>query len=129
MQMMKDVANIDEYISMFPAKTQKILKKIRTIISKTAPEAEEAMRYGLPTFRLNGNLLHFGAFEHHIGFYPTPAVIEAFKREVSKYNWSKGTVQFALNEPIPYDLVTEMSKFRVAQVLEEKMQKAKSKKK
>lgn len=86
---------------------------IRKTIQKAAPEAKEAMRYGIPTFILNGNLVHFAAFKTHIGFYPTPTGIEAFKKEIVKYQWAKGSVQFPLNKPIPYDLISKIVLFRI----------------
>lgn len=104
---------IDEYIAAQPADMQKILKKIRTTIRKAAPEAEEAIKYQLPTFVLNGNLVHFGAFKNHIGFYPTPSGTAKFKKQLEKYKAGKGSIQFPLDEPIPYDLITEIVKFRV----------------
>jgi len=105
--------DMDQYITRFPNKTQKILQMIRKTIQKAAPEAKEAMRYGIPTFILNGNLVHFAAFKTHIGFYPTPTGIEAFKKEIVKYQWAKGSVQFPLNKPIPYDLISKIVLFRI----------------
>jgi uncharacterized protein YdhG (YjbR/CyaY superfamily) len=104
---------IDEYIAMFPKNVQKILENLSQVIRETAPEAEETIDYGIPTFKLNGNLVHFAAFKNHIGFYPTPSGIEAFKEELSSYKQSKGTVQFPLNKPIPFDLVKKIVAFRV----------------
>jgi uncharacterized protein YdhG (YjbR/CyaY superfamily) len=105
--------NINEYISSFPAETQTILEKIRTTIKKAAPDAKEKINYGIPTFTLNGNLVHFAAFKNHIGFYPTPSGIEAFRKELSSYENAKGSVKFPIDEPIPFDLITEIVKFRV----------------
>jgi uncharacterized protein YdhG (YjbR/CyaY superfamily) len=105
--------DIDEYITQFPPDVQDILKRIRTTIRKAAPNAEEAIKYRLPTFILNGNLEHFGGFKNHIGFYPTPSAIEAFKDELSIYNGAKGSVQFPLDKPIPYSLISEIVRFRV----------------
>ena len=106
---------IDNYIKDFPTDVQDILNKIKHVVKAEAPEATEAMSYGIPTFKLNDkNLVHFGAYENHIGFYPTPAGIEAFKEEFSKYKGAKGSVQFPLDEPIPYDLITKVVKHRVA---------------
>jgi uncharacterized protein YdhG (YjbR/CyaY superfamily) len=104
---------IDQYIAMFPKDVQKILENLRQVIRETAPEAEETINYGIPTFKLNGNLVHFAAFKNHIGFYPNPSGIEAFKKELSPYKQSKGTVQFPLNKPIPFDLVKKIVEFRV----------------
>ncbi len=108
---------IDEYISGFPKDIQTILEKIRGIIKQSAPGAEEAMRYGIPTFRLGGNLVHFAAFKSHIGFYPTPSGIEAFKKELSSYKQAKGSVQFPLDQPIPFELIAKIVKYRVKEVL------------
>lgn len=109
-------ANIDEYIAAQPDDVQAILRQMRETIRDAAPQAEEAMRYGMPTFRLKGNLVHFAAFKQHVGFYPTPAAIEAFAEQLSAYKTSKGAIQFPLDQPIPYDLVREMTEFRVKQV-------------
>src|SRR6516164_9377344 len=95
---------IDEYVAGFPTKVQRILQEIRSIIRKAAPDAEEAIKYRMPTFVLNGNLVHFAAFEKHIGFYPTPSGIEAFKGELSAYHNAKGSVQFPLDKPVPFSL-------------------------
>jgi uncharacterized protein YdhG (YjbR/CyaY superfamily) len=108
---------IDEYIRNFPAEVKEILEKMRAVIHEAAPRAEEAIRYGIPTFRLRGrNLVHFAAFQHHIGFYPIPSGIEAFKEELSVYKQGKGSVQFPLDQSIPYDLVKRITLFRVAEV-------------
>ena len=114
---------IDEYIANFPKDIQAILKKIRTTIRKAAPSAGEAIKYQIPTFTLNGNLVHFAAFKEHIGFYPAPRGIDEFKDEVAIYRTGKGTLQFPLNQPIPYDLITRIVKFRA----EENLRKAKKK--
>lgn len=105
--------NIDEYISRFPQHVQVILEKIRTAIRKAAPSAQEAMKYGIPTFTLYGNLVHFGAHKNHIGFYPTPKAIAEFKSELSSYEGAKGTVRFPLDKPIPYALIRRIVEFRV----------------
>jgi uncharacterized protein YdhG (YjbR/CyaY superfamily) len=117
---MKKLTSIDEYIKEQPSNVQKILEKMRQTIHKAAPTAEEAISYGLPTFKLNGNLVHFGGFKSHIGFYPAPEGIEAFKKELSQYKGGKGTIKFPLEKPIPYDLVTEIVKFRVKKNLQKK---------
>lgn len=109
---------IEQYIAGFPATTQKLLEQIRVTIKKTAPQAEEAMKYGIPTFILNGNLVHFGGYKEHIGFYPAPDGIKAFEKELSVYKSSKGAVKFPLDEPMPLDLITKIVKFRVKQNLE-----------
>ena len=110
--------NIDEYIADFPKDVQKILEQVRATIKKAAPEAEEAIKYAIPTFMLNGNLVHFAAFKNHIGFYPAPMGIELFKEELSAYKGGKGSVQFPLDEPMPLELISKIVKFRVAQNLE-----------
>lgn len=104
---------IDEYIALFPPEVQAILARLRQIVREAAPEASEAIKYQMPTFVLNGNLVHFAAFKNHIGFYPVPSGIEAFKEELSKYEGGKGSVQFPLNQPIPYDLIARIVAFRV----------------
>jgi uncharacterized protein YdhG (YjbR/CyaY superfamily) len=109
---------IDAYIAAFPAEVQAILQNIRMAIRSAAPEAEEDFKYGLPTFTFHGNLVHFGAFKKHIGFYPAPSGLEHFAEELSRYKASKGAVQFPLDQPIPYDLVTVITKFRVQENLE-----------
>ena len=107
--------NIDDYIAGFPKEIQAMLEQIRATISKVAPKAEEAIKYAIPTFVLNGkNLVHFAAFKNHIGFYPTPTGIESFKKELSKYKQGKGSVQFPLDEPMPLALVTKIVKFNMA---------------
>jgi uncharacterized protein YdhG (YjbR/CyaY superfamily) len=115
--------NIDEYIADFPLDIQEILKKVRATIKKAAPDAEEIINYGIPTFTLKGNLVHFAGFKTHIGFYPTPSGIEKFKKDLSVYKWAKGSVQFPLDKPIPYGLITKIVKFSV----KENMEKAKGK--
>jgi uncharacterized protein YdhG (YjbR/CyaY superfamily) len=108
----KTLQTIDEYIATFPKNTQDILQKLRQAIRDSAPQAEEAIRYQMPTFRVNGNLVHFAAFKNHIGFYPTPSAIETFKDELSNFKTSKGAVQFPLNKPIPFALIKEIVRFR-----------------
>ncbi len=107
--------NIDEYIGQFPSEIQDILQKIRALIHETAPEASEKISYQMPTFYMNGNLVHFAAFKKHIGFYPTPSGTEQFRNELSAYKGAKGSVQFPLNQPIPYDLIRRIVEFRVAE--------------
>lgn len=107
--------NIDDYIERFPNDVQKILQKIRKTIQKTAPEAVEAISYQIPTFKLNGNLIHFAAYARHIGLYPRPRGVKEFEKEIARYEGGKGTLQFPLDEPIPYDLITRITKYRVQQ--------------
>src|SRR5215207_4704305 len=110
--------DIDKYIAGFPKDIQEILEKLRATIRKEAPDAQEIINYGIPTFTLNGNLVHFAAFKKHIGFYPTPTGIEKFKKELSVYEGSKGSVKFPLDKPIPFDLISKIVKFRVKDNLE-----------
>ncbi len=115
---------IDEYIADFPKDIQSILETIRATIREAAPNATEKISYGMPTFFLEGNLVHFAAFKKHIGFYPVPSGIVRFKKELSKYKGAKGSVQLPLDEPIPYDLISKIVKFRV----KENLAKAKGRK-
>ena len=106
-------ADIDEYIAGFPPEVQRRLKQMRSTIRNAAPDAREAIKYGIPSFVLNGNLLHFAAFKNHIGFYPTPSGIAAFKDDLAGYKSAKGSVQFPNDQPIPWRLIEEIVKFRV----------------
>ena len=122
------ISNLSDFISKYPPEVQTILQKIRALIQKSAPGAEEAMSYGIPTFKLNGkNLVHFSAFKEHIGFYPTPTGIEKFKKELSAYDGAKGSVKFPLNKPIPYALIGKITQFRVKEVSAQMKEKAKKK--
>lgn len=107
--------SIDEYITTFPKDIQKILQELRATIKAAAPDAEEKISYQMPTFFLNGNLVHFAAFKKHIGFYPTPSGIEAFQKELSVYDGAKGSVQFPIDEPMPLKLISRIVKFRAAE--------------
>lgn len=119
--MQTKINNIDQYINNFPPDVRVILNKLRTTIKKAAPKTDEAISYGIPTFKLNGkNLVHFAGFKKHIGFYPTPSAIEAFKKELSIYKSAKGSVQFPLDKPLPLGLITKIVKFRVSESLEKK---------
>ena len=109
--------SIDEYIANFPEDVQAVLEKLRATIKKAAPDAEETINYQIPTFTLKGNLVHFAAFKKHIGFYPTPSGMEKFKKELSVYEGAKGSVQFPLDKPIPYGLISKIVKFRVKENL------------
>jgi uncharacterized protein YdhG (YjbR/CyaY superfamily) len=113
----KRFKTIDEYIGTFPEDVQYILEKVRATIREAAPEAQEAISYQIPTFRLNGNLVHFAAFKNHIGFYPTSSGIEVFKKELSPYKSAKGSVQFPIDKPVPYDVVKKIVLFRVRENL------------
>ena len=105
----------DEYISLFPPHIQLILQQLRQSIRDLVPGAEEVISYGIPTFRLYGNLVHYAAYKNHIGFYPGAAGIEIFKEKLSGYKLSKGTVQFPIDEPLPFDLIREIVLFRLNQ--------------
>ena len=108
---------IDAYIASYPLPVQEMLQRLRMVIHEEAPGAEEAIAYGIPTFRLKGkNLVHFGAFRTHIGFYPTPTGLEAFQADLAPYKQSKGTVQFPLGQPLPLDLVRKIVAHRVHEV-------------
>ncbi|ACU59456.1 iron chaperone [Chitinophaga pinensis] len=118
---MKNTApDINTYIADFPENVQAILQQVRATIHKAAPEATEDIKYAIPTFVLNGNLVHFAAFKSHIGFYPTPTGIEEFEKELSAYKQGKGSVQFPLDQPMPLDLITRIVKYRVKQNAEKK---------
>jgi len=106
---------IDEHIAAFPPATQQMLQQLRKTIQKAAPEATETIGYGIPTFKLHGNLVHFSGYNHHIGFYPGAAGIENFKQELSGYKGAKGSVQFPLDKPLPLELITRIVSFRVQQ--------------
>ena len=108
---------IDAYIKQFPKDIQSILEKVRKTIAEAAPEATEAISYQMPTFKLNGkNLVHFAAWKSHIGFYATPSGNEAFQKELSVYKGAKGSVQFPLDKPIPFDLIRQIVEFRVKEI-------------
>lgn len=120
--------DIDEYIAGFPHDLREKLEEIRAVIRKAAPGATEKISYRMPTFVLEGNLVHFAAYEHHIGFYPTPSAIEQFSEQLSAYKGGKGSVQFPLDQPVPYDLVREIVAFRVRENLETAERKRREKK-
>jgi uncharacterized protein YdhG (YjbR/CyaY superfamily) len=122
---MATLTTIDQYIACFPIEIQVILTKIRETISNAAPGAVESISYQMPTFKLKGNLVHFAAYKNHIGFYPAPSGIEAFKKEIALYKWAKGSVQFPIEKPIPLNLIAEIVRFRVI----ENMEKSAAKKK
>lgn len=119
--------SIDEYIEQFPLEIQEILNTLRKVIKESAPDAEEKISYQMPTFVLHRNLVHFAAYKNHIGFYPTSSGIAAFKYELSEYKGAKGSVQFPIERPLPYELIKEIVKFRVAENI--KIEEAKLKKK
>jgi uncharacterized protein YdhG (YjbR/CyaY superfamily) len=108
---------IDEYIAGFPEETQVILEQVRATIKKAAPDAKETISYAIPTFTLNGNLVHFAAFKTHIGFYSTPSGTDAFQEELSKYKTGRGSVQFPIDDPMPVDLISRIVAYRVKENL------------
>ena len=114
---------IDEYIHTFPEDVQSILNQLRQTIKETAPEAEETISYQMPTFRLNGNLVHFAAFKNHIGFYPTPSGTAAFKKELAPYKGAKGSIRFPIDQPLPLPLIRKIVAYRVKENLAKKQKK------
>ena len=110
--------DVDEYIAGFPKEVQEILEQIRMTIRKAAPDAEETIKYKMPTFTLNGNLVYFAVFKGHIGFYPAPRGIEELKEETSAYEGAKSSLRFPLDKPVPFDLISKIVKLRVRRNLE-----------
>lgn len=123
---MQTATSVEDHIAGFAADIKERLEKLRTVIKKAAPGAEETISYGIPTFKLNGNLVHFAGYKNHIGFYPGAAGIENFSKELKEYETSKGTVQFPHDKKIPYALITQIVKFRVAQNKEKAATKKKT---
>ena len=119
---------IDEYIAGFPQPIQELLQQIRATIKQAAPDAAETITYQMPTFTLNGNLVHFAAFRNHIGFYPVPSAIEKFKHELAPYASGKGSARFPLDQPMPFDLISRIVEFRVQENTERAAAKAKKRK-
>lgn len=117
--------DIDDYIANCSAQVQDVLQELRQTIRQAAPDAKETINYMMPTFTLEGNLVHFAAFKNHIGFYPAPSGIDQFREELSTYELSKGTIRFPLGQPLPLKLVSRIVKFRV----QENLEKAEAKKK
>lgn len=114
---MKTSKTITAYIKAAPRETREILQKMREVISATSPKAEETVKYGIPTFVLNGeNLVHFGGFKKHVSFFPTSSPIPVFKKELAKYQLSKGTIRFSLEEPIPYALIKKITRYRMKEI-------------
>ena len=114
----KGVQSIDEYIAGFPADVQEKLREIRETIKKAAPGAREKISYQMPTFELNGNLVHFAAYSNHLGFYPAPSGIDTFKEELAGFKSSKGTIKFPLDKPLPLDLIRKIVSYRIKENLE-----------
>ena len=116
----KKAKDIDEYIADFPVDVQLLLQKVRTAIRKAAPKAEEAIKYQMPTFVLNGNLIHFAGYKNHIGVYPGSRPVEEFKDELTRYETSKGTIRLPLDKPVPSGLITKITRFCVQRNLAKK---------
>ena len=117
MKSSSEPTTIDEYIAAFPKYVQSLLAQVRKTIRSAAPEADETISYRIPTFRLQGNLIHFAAFQRHIGLYPGAAAIVEFQQEISGYKSAKGSIQFPLDQPMPLDLIRRITEFRVSQNL------------
>ena len=116
MQQQRDNTNpVEEYIHQFPENVREILMRVRSIILRAAPLAVETIKYGIPTYVFNGNLVHFAAYRSHIGFYPAPSGIARFQSELSEFKCSTGAIQFRLDQPIPYDLIQRITEFRVSE--------------
>ena len=124
-ELKKKFNTIDEYINNLSENDKKISNELRQTIKNAAPEAEEAISYQMPTFKLNGNLVHFAVFKNHLGFYPTPTGITAFQDELSAYKTSKGAIQFPKNQPLPLSLISKIVAYRVKENLERKKKKLK----
>lgn len=115
---MTNAIDVDAYISGFPKDTQKLLKQVRATIKKIAPQAEEVISYGMPAYKLNGPLLYFAGYKNHIGFYPMPSAVVAFKIQILDYKWAKGSVQFPFDKPLPLELIEKITRFRVKENLQ-----------
>ena len=115
--------DIDEYISSFPIETQIILEQVRATIKEVAPQAEEVISYGMPAFKLNGMLVWFAGYKHHIAFYPKASAIAAFKKELSVYKGAKGSVQFPLTKPMPLEIIKRMVEYRITENLKQERKK------
>lgn len=123
----KAIKDIKTYFADFPEETQNLLEQMRKTIREAAPQAEETISYGIPTFKLYGNLVHYAAYKNHIGFYPGAGGIAAFAEELSGYKGAKGSVQFPINQPLPLNLVARIVNFRIEQNLKKAEQKSKKK--
>lgn len=113
----KELKTVEDYLAGFPPETRELLRKVRVTIQKAAPEAEEVISYGMPAYKLNGVLVYFAGYQNHIGFYPTASGIQAFQSELGPYKWAKGSVQFPLDRPVPFNLIDKMVQFRVRENL------------
>ena len=125
----REFKTVDEYIGTFPEDVRTILNELRQAIKESAPEAEETINYQIPTFTLHGNLVHFAAFQNHIGFYPTPSGMEAFRKELASYKGAKGSIQFPIDRPLPLVLIPRIVEYRVKENIERKQKKKSSGKK
>lgn len=119
--------NLDDYIASFPINVQESLQRMRAIVKEAAPDAQETLKYRIPTFVLGENLVHFAAFENHIGWYPTPSAIKTFRNELRGFKSAKGSVQFPLERPVPFGLVKKMVRFRVKEARERTMSRHRKK--
>ena len=122
MEEKKQTTTIDDYINQYPEDVRVVLEELRHVIKEAAPDATEKISYQMPTFYLNGNLVHFAVQKNHIGFYPAPSGVAAFKEELTDYKTSKGAIQFPLTKPIPYELVRRIVRFRVEEAKQKKKQ-------
>jgi uncharacterized protein YdhG (YjbR/CyaY superfamily) len=109
----RTLLSVDEYIASFPKETQRLLSELRKTIKAAAPEAEEVISYNMPAYKQNGILVFFAGYKNHIGFYPTASGILNFRKEIEKYTWSKGAVQFPITDKLPVTLIRQIVKFRV----------------
>jgi len=113
----KEFKNVDEYIASFPKSKQNVLREIRQVVRESAPQAREVISYKMPAFELNGILVWYAAFKNHIGFYPKTGAMEAFEKELSGYETSKGTIRFPLSKPMPLELIRKIVEYRVKETL------------
>jgi len=121
----KKYNDVQTYVADFPEDVRKKLERMREIIQRSAPKSQEVISYSMPAYKMNSVLVYFAAFKNHIGFFPTASGVKAFQHQIEKYKWSKGTIQFPLDQPLPEKLITAIVRFRVKEDLE----KAKTKKK
>lgn len=115
MEESKKIQSVEQYIAQFPPERQKLLHRVRQVIREAAPQAQERIRWEMPTYWQGENLLHFASGKSHIGFYPAPQAIVHFADRLAAYKTSKGAVQFPVAKPIPYDLIAEITRWRVAE--------------
>jgi len=113
-----EIKTVEDYLAGFPPGTRKLLRKVRETIQKAAPEAEEVISYRMPAYKLNGVLVYFTGYQNHIGLYPTASGIQAFQSELTPFKWAKGSVQFPLDRPVPFNLIDKMVQFRVRENLQ-----------